>query len=145
MLKQNKGITMISLVVTVIVLMILASITTYSGISTAKESRYYNAVQQMKIMQSEVNSWYENQKDGDKTEWNKGLLLSSSGKETQCFTAYNSAKDNNLNGSDIGKIADFKYFSKEKAICPIFFIIFASILYIFSILRKLFISYILVC
>ncbi len=32
MLKQNKGITMISLVVTVIVLMILASITTYSGI-----------------------------------------------------------------------------------------------------------------
>ena len=113
MLKQNKGITMISLVVTVIVLMILASITTYSGISTAKESRYYNAVHQMKVMQSEVNSWYENQKDGDKTEWNKGLLLSSSGKETQCITAYNSAKDNNLNGSDIGKIADFKYFSKE--------------------------------
>ena len=37
MLKQNKGITMISLVVTVIVLMILASITTYSGISTAKD------------------------------------------------------------------------------------------------------------
>ena len=64
MLKQNKGITMISLVVTVIVLMILASITTYSGISTAKESRYYNAVHQMKVMQSEVNSWYENQKDG---------------------------------------------------------------------------------
>ena len=53
MLKQNKGITMISLVVTVIVLMILASITTYSGISTAKESRYYNAVHQMKVMQSE--------------------------------------------------------------------------------------------
>ena len=50
MLKQNKGITMISLVVTVIVLMILASITTYSGISTAKESRYYNAVHQMRKM-----------------------------------------------------------------------------------------------
>ena len=61
MLKQNKGITMISLVVTVIVLMILASITTYSGISTAKESRYYNAVHQMKVMQSEVNSWYAKQ------------------------------------------------------------------------------------
>ena len=120
MLKQNKGITMISLVVTVIVLMILASITTYSGISTAKESRYYNAVHQMKVMQSEVNSWYENQKDGDKTEWNKGLLLSSSGKEIQCFTAYNSAKDNNVNGSDIGKIADFVSIS--------FFMIFPPVL-----------------
>ena len=77
MLKQNKGITMISLVVTVIVLMILASITTYSGISTAKESRYYNAVHQMKVMQSEVNSWYENQKDGDKTEWNRNTMFYS--------------------------------------------------------------------
>ena len=49
-LKRQNGITMISLVVTVIVLMILASITTYSGISTAKESRYYNAVHQMKVI-----------------------------------------------------------------------------------------------
>lgn len=113
MLKENRGITMISLVVTVIVLMILASITTYSGVSTAKESRYYNAVHQMKVMQTEVNCWYEDKKDGNEIEWAKGLLLSSSGKEAQCFTAYNSAKNNNINGSDIGNIADFKYFSKE--------------------------------
>ena len=113
MLKQNRGITIISLVVTVIVLIILASITTYSGVSTARESRYYDAVHQMKVMQSEVNSWYEEKKDGDESNWNKGVLLSSSGKETKCFTAYNSARDNNLNGTDIGQIADFKYFSKD--------------------------------
>ena len=68
MLKENRGITMISLVVTVIVLMILASITTYSGVSTAKESRYYNAVHQMKVMQTEVNCWYEDKKDGNEIE-----------------------------------------------------------------------------
>ena len=105
MLKQNKGVKMISLVVTVIILMILASITTYSGISSAKESRYYNAIHQMKIMQSEVNTWYEDKKNGDETKWNKGTLLNSSGKETQCMKAYNSAKDNNLQNSDIGAIA----------------------------------------
>lgn len=104
MLKESRGITMISLVVTVVVLMILASITTYSGISTARDSRYYNGIHQMKVMQAEVNSWYENKKDGDESSWNQGVLLSSSGKETQCLQAFNSAKNNNLTGSDIGTI-----------------------------------------
>ena len=107
MLKQNKGITMISLVVTVIVLMILASITTYSGVSTAKESRYYNAVHQMKIIQSEVNNWYEDKKNGDETKWNKGVLVSESGKEEECIKAYNQARTNNLTNSDIGLISRF--------------------------------------
>ena len=105
MLKQNKGITMISLVVTVIILMILASITTYSGISTARESRYYNAIHQMKVMQSEVNDWYENKKNGDEEKWNKGALVSESGKEDECIKAYNQARRNNITDSDIGLIS----------------------------------------
>ena len=56
MLEENSGITMISLVVTVIVLMILASITTYSGLETAKDAKYYNAINQMKVMQAQVNN-----------------------------------------------------------------------------------------
>ena len=104
MLKQNKGITMISLAVTVVVLMILASITTYSGVSTARESRYYNAVHQMKIMQSEVNNWYEDQKDGDETKWNNGVSITESGKENECIKSYSSAKKNNTTDYDIGVI-----------------------------------------
>ena len=104
MLKENRGITMISLVVTVIVLMILASITTYSGISTARDARYYDGIHQMKIMQSEVNDWYEQRKDGDESKWNLGKTITSSNKEGQCLKAYNSANENNLTGTDIGGI-----------------------------------------
>ena len=104
MLKKNKGITMISLAITIIVLMILSSITVYSGVSTAKKSRYYNAIHQMKIMQSEVNDWYENKKNGDETEWNKGISLTLSGKETECKKAYENANIYNTTDSDIGEI-----------------------------------------
>ena len=104
MLKENKGITMISLVVTIIILMILASITTYSGISTAKDARYYNGIHQMKVMQAEVNDWYESKNDSDETGWNKGVSISASGKEIQCLKAFNSAKSNNVNGDSVGDI-----------------------------------------
>ena len=104
MLKENKGITMVSLVVTVIVLMILASITTYSGLETARNSRYYNAIHQMKVMQAEVNDWNEMKKDGEEEEWSKGLPIASSGKENACIKAYNAAKNNSLNDSSIGDL-----------------------------------------
>ena len=104
MLKKNRGITMISLVVTIIILMILASITTYSGISTARDARYYNGIHQMKVMQAEVNDWYENKNDNDETGWNKGVSISESGKETQCIRAFNSARGNNVNGDSVGDI-----------------------------------------
>lgn len=97
MLKNNEGITMIALVITVIILIILASITTYSGLSTARESRYYNAVSEMKVMQTKVNEYYEDYKNGDTSFWDKGQALSGSGKETQAIKAYNSAKNNNVN------------------------------------------------
>lgn len=62
MLKNNRGITMIALVITVIVLLILASITTYSGVSTVREARFYNAVSEMKVMQAKVNEIYDEYK-----------------------------------------------------------------------------------
>ena len=60
MLKKDKGITIISLVITVIILVVLGSIATYSEVSTVKESHFYNGVQQMKIMQSKVNELNQN-------------------------------------------------------------------------------------
>jgi len=104
MLKENRGITMISLVVTVIVLMILASITTYSGLETAKDAKYYNAINQMKVMQAQVNNWYEEKKNENEEFWNKGVALGASGKETQCIRAYNAAKENNKTGSSVGDL-----------------------------------------
>lgn len=113
MLKKDSGITMISLVITIIVLIILASITTYSGISSIKDSKYYNGINQMKLMQSEVNRWYEDKKNGNTNEWDKGIEISESGKQVQCIKAFNSASVNNLYSTNIGEIAAYKYFSEK--------------------------------
>ena len=113
MLKNNRGITMMALVITVIVLIILASITTYSGVSTIRESRFYKAISEMKVMQAAVNEWYEDYKIGDSSIWDKGVSLNSSGKNEQITKAYNSAKTNNLNGTDIGDITGYKFYSSN--------------------------------
>lgn len=58
-MKNKKGITLISLVITIVVLLILASIATYSGISVIKSSRLTAFVTELKIMQTQVNAMYE--------------------------------------------------------------------------------------
>lgn len=113
MLKNNKGITMIALVITVIVLIILASITTYSGLSTVKESRFYKAISEMKIMQAKVNEYYEDYKNGDTSFWDKGKNIMETSKKEQAVKAYNATSQNNLNGTDIGDIANYKYYDKD--------------------------------
>lgn len=113
MIRRNKGITMISLVITIIVLIILASITTYSGISTTRDARYYNAIHEMKVMQAKVNEWYEENKNDESTDWDKGVLIANSGKTEDCVNAYTIANRNNISESDLGEITDYKYFSQE--------------------------------
>lgn len=65
MLKQNKGVTLIALTITIILLLIIASIATSSGTSVLKYANVSNAKAQLEIMQVQVNSWYEKYKSGD--------------------------------------------------------------------------------
>ena len=58
-MRKEKGITLIALTITIIILIILASITTYSGISTIKSSKLNRFKQELEIMQSQVNMLYE--------------------------------------------------------------------------------------
>ena len=58
MRKQNVGITLVSLVITIIILLILASITVYSGISTIRSARLTEFTTELKIMQQKVNELY---------------------------------------------------------------------------------------
>ena len=77
-LKENrKGITLVSLVITIVVLLILASITTYSGIEVIKSSRLTTFTTEMKIMQTQVNELYQRYKDGDNTVLGLGKDLDS--------------------------------------------------------------------
>lgn len=112
MLKRNQGITMVALVITVMILIILASITTYSGLETARESRYYDTVSQMKVMQTKVNEIYEDYTNGDETVKtqisNYGQSIAASGKGTEAEKAYNSVKQSN---SDVaGNFEDYRYY-----------------------------------
>lgn len=59
MKKSNAGITLISLVITIIILLILASIGINSGINTIKSSGMTKFTTEMKIMQLKVNELYD--------------------------------------------------------------------------------------
>ncbi len=62
---NSKGVTLVALVITIIVLLILASIATYSGIDIIRSSRLTSFTTEMKIMQTEVNELYEQWKNGE--------------------------------------------------------------------------------
>lgn len=66
-MKRNKGITLIALTITIIVLLILASVATYSGVGTIKSSKLNKLKQELEIMQAEVNLLYEKYKDDIKS------------------------------------------------------------------------------
>lgn len=57
--KDNKAITLISLIVTIMVLLILAGVATFSGIEAINNTKYTKFKAELKIMQSHVNKWYE--------------------------------------------------------------------------------------
>ena len=73
-LNQN-GVTLIALTITVIVLLILASVATYSGMDIIESSKVTTFTAEMKIMQTQVNSLYDQWKSGDinKDETGKSL------------------------------------------------------------------------
>ena len=58
-MKNEKGITLASLVITIIVLLIISSIAVYSGVGTIRYAKYNKAKSEMELMQANVNSWYE--------------------------------------------------------------------------------------
>ena len=99
-MKNNKGITLITLVVMIIVILILASVGTTTGLDVIRQSKYNRAVAEMKAMQTKVNELYEEYRSGDLSADNIGTDIPSS-LQTKAETAYNSVKQTN---SQIGEI-----------------------------------------
>ena len=54
-MKNNKGITLASLVLTIIVLLILASIFIYSGVNTVRYTKFNKAKSEISVVQTNVN------------------------------------------------------------------------------------------
>ena len=89
MKKHNSGITLVSLVITIIVLLILASITVYSGVSTVRSARLTKFTAELKIMQQKVNELYDSYTNNKSVNVNgieyvgKGEFTTQDGDETQ--------------------------------------------------------------
>ena len=69
-IKNNKGITLATLVVTIIVLLIITSITVYQGNNTIRESKLQNLKTNMLLIQAKTKEFAENTnfEIGNKTE-----------------------------------------------------------------------------
>ena len=65
-MKDKKGVTLIALVITIIVILILASIAIYSGASTIRYAKYNKAKSEIQVIQSYVNQWYQEYQDPNK-------------------------------------------------------------------------------
>lgn len=90
-MRKEKGITLIALTITIIILLILASVSTYSGVSTVKSSKLNKYKQGLEIMQSQVNLLYEKYsreiEGGQEIEI--GEELTNSEEENNAFTGAN--------------------------------------------------------
>lgn len=53
--KENKGITLVALIITVVLMLILTSITTYTGIDTYKSMKVTKFITQMQLIQGKVD------------------------------------------------------------------------------------------
>ena len=58
-MKNNKGITMISLITLIVILLILAGIVTKTGIEVYSNAKFTAFTSELKIMQTEVNELYD--------------------------------------------------------------------------------------
>ena len=63
MKKNDFGITLVGLVITIIILLILASITVYSGVSTIRLAKLTKFTTELKMMQQKVNELYDSYKN----------------------------------------------------------------------------------
>ena len=118
MKTNEKGVTLIALTVTIIVLIILASVGVTSGISTINSSKLTKFTAEMKAMQEIINELYNSWKVGDTVTTyrdyngdeilNMGKdLLSVQQKVQQVF------KSENEGGSGITNTDGYRYFDNE--------------------------------
>lgn len=112
-MKNNKGITLITLVVTIVIIMILASVGIYSGVRSLKLAELNRFTTELKIMQTQVNSMYEKLKNDETI---SGQAILSIG--TEILSSSNDVQNQasivfTQNASGITSSVGYKYYSLE--------------------------------
>lgn len=109
--KDQKGITMIALVVTIIVLVILSTMVTHVGMSSIRNSRFEKIKNELELVQANVNLWYEKYIDYTYDEIPIGSEIPADKKDT--FSNYLKEINNEYVSKDINRyryftVSDFK-------------------------------------
>ena len=108
-IKNEKGITLVSVVIIVIVLIILASIATASGISTIRFARYTAFKTELQILQNEVNSLKQGKTDEELLTYGEEMTSA----QTSIFNVSEVSSELNQKEVDIDTLeSGFRYFSQ---------------------------------
>ena len=106
---NNNGITLLALVITIIILLILASITVYSGMGTVRFSKYTSFKTEMKLLQAKVDGFYSLKKEEFDS---NGIEMTQEQREI-----FNVSEVSNIllsKQKDLETLEkDFKYYSKD--------------------------------
>lgn len=103
--KENKGITLVTLIITIIIMLILTSVTTYSGIDTYKRMKVTKFITQMQLIQGKVDELKDNKSLEELL--TLGEEVSSAGK-TIIDAAYSKGEISSNDGT-----SSYRYFSSE--------------------------------
>lgn len=111
-IKKDKGITLVALVITIVVILILASVATYSGMDAIKSSEFTRFSAELKIMQTQVNDLYEKWQNNEKINETEILDL---GEDIQSNSQIQqqASKVFREENSGITEQTGYRYFSKK--------------------------------
>ena len=70
--KKESGITLIALIVTIIIMLLISGVAISTGISTKRRAVYFGVIAELKTMQSEINSLYDEYRNGNNEILNYG-------------------------------------------------------------------------
>ena len=100
--KENKAITLVALIITIIVIIALASIIIYNGIGTVKASKFTAFTTEFKIMQTQVNRLYDQYSNGNVEVLNFGEEITENSQAKVALNAASIPKEEYI---------DYRYFN----------------------------------
>lgn len=110
-MKNEKGITLTSLVITIVLLILIATISISSGVVTIKNAKFNKAKNEMELVQANVNNWNK-EYNILKTDKEKEKYLEDIGDETSdAYICNQNVLDKTVKAMDIDNIEDYRFLS----------------------------------
>ncbi len=116
-LKKQNGVTLISLVVTIIVLVILSTMITHAGLSSIKNARIEKLKNELEIIQQNISVWYEENINLSSEEIRVGTKIPDERKnefQASISAAYSIIREKNINLDIKTDINRYRYFGKNE-------------------------------